>query len=239
MPTYKLFLSCMAVVIYLFARAQNKHTPCKRPLPRDTPTASRVARRTAASPRRASPEPPWSSMTTSSTARPYLLFPKLFLPQSEPLVATLAVLRQLRRRLRCAPAGRGDLRPLRRQAGRKSILFITLLMMGLATFLIGCLPTFGNVGILAPILPGGAAHHPGPGAPAARPSWSTSSTLKESDADAGRGCPDRRTHRPATGRRHLSRWSPGTVSEGRGASWGWRVPFLLSAVWVGVGFYIT
>jgi len=36
--------------------------------------------------------------------------------------------------------------------GRKTMLVITLLMMGIATFLIGCLPTFESVGILAPIL---------------------------------------------------------------------------------------
>ena len=38
------------------------------------------------------------------------------------------------------------------RVGRKSMLIITLVMMGGATFLIGCLPTFGAIGILAPIL---------------------------------------------------------------------------------------
>jgi len=36
--------------------------------------------------------------------------------------------------------------------GRKIILVLTLLLMGLATFLIGVLPTFQSVGVLAPIL---------------------------------------------------------------------------------------
>ncbi len=36
--------------------------------------------------------------------------------------------------------------------GRKLILVGTLLLMGVSTFLIGCLPTYGQIGMLAPIL---------------------------------------------------------------------------------------
>jgi MFS transporter, MHS family, shikimate and dehydroshikimate transport protein len=36
--------------------------------------------------------------------------------------------------------------------GRKSMLVLTLLIMGVATFLIGCLPTYNQIGIWAPIL---------------------------------------------------------------------------------------
>jgi MFS family permease len=36
--------------------------------------------------------------------------------------------------------------------GRKSMLVLTLTMMGAATFLIGSLPTFESIGVLAPIL---------------------------------------------------------------------------------------
>jgi MFS family permease len=36
--------------------------------------------------------------------------------------------------------------------GRKKVLVFTLLLMGVATFLVGCLPTYNQVGVLAPIL---------------------------------------------------------------------------------------
>ena len=36
--------------------------------------------------------------------------------------------------------------------GRKSMLVLSLLIMGLATFLVGCLPTYASIGVLAPVL---------------------------------------------------------------------------------------
>jgi MFS family permease len=36
--------------------------------------------------------------------------------------------------------------------GRKTVLVLTLILMGASTFLVGCLPTYNQIGILAPIL---------------------------------------------------------------------------------------
>src|SRR5690349_9604406 len=81
-----------------------------------------------------------------------LVFPKLFFPQSEPLVATLLSFASYGVAFVARPLGAAVFGHFGDKLGRKSILFITLLMMGLATFLIGCLPTFGQAGMLAPIL---------------------------------------------------------------------------------------
>ena len=81
-----------------------------------------------------------------------LVFPKLFFPQSEPLVATLLSFASYGVAFVARPLGAAVFGHFGDKLGRKSILFLTLLMMGLATFLIGCLPTFGQVGLLAPVL---------------------------------------------------------------------------------------
>src|SRR5215510_13327799 len=81
-----------------------------------------------------------------------LVFPKLFFPQSDPLVATLLSFASYGVAFVARPMGAAIFVHFGDRLGRKAILFITLLMMGLATFLIGCLPTFGQVGLLAPVL---------------------------------------------------------------------------------------
>src|SRR5689334_3787412 len=81
-----------------------------------------------------------------------LVFPKLFFPQSEPLVATLLSFASYGVAFAARPLGAAVFGHFGDKLGRKSILFITLLMMGMATFLIGCLPSFAQVGLLAPCL---------------------------------------------------------------------------------------
>src|SRR5262247_4858928 len=65
-----------------------------------------------------------------------LVFPKLFFPQSEPLVATLLSFASYGVAFAARPLGAAIFGHYGDKLGRKSILFITLLMMGLATFLI-------------------------------------------------------------------------------------------------------
>ena len=45
--------------------------------------------------------------------------------------------------------------------GRKTVLILTLLIMGIATFLIGLLPTYASAGDLGAAVAAGAAHLPG------------------------------------------------------------------------------
>src|SRR5258708_5787627 len=56
----------------------------------------------------------------------------------------------LRDGIRCPPVRRDRLRPRRDLIGRKYAFLVTLTIMGLSTFVIGLLPTYASVGLLAP-----------------------------------------------------------------------------------------
>ena len=71
-----------------------------------------------------------------------LVFGKVFFPESRPRDGHAAVVRHVRRRLRRPPDRRVLHGPPRRPHGRKRVLLLTVALMGVATFLVGCLPTY-------------------------------------------------------------------------------------------------
>src|SRR3954464_2655521 len=81
-----------------------------------------------------------------------LVFPQLFFPKSDPATATLASLATFAIAFVARPVGSVLFGHFGDRVGRKTTLVASLLVMGTATFLIGCLPTFGSVGALAPVL---------------------------------------------------------------------------------------
>jgi metabolite-proton symporter len=81
-----------------------------------------------------------------------LVFPKLFFPRFDPLAGTLASFATFGVGFFARPVGGAVFGHLGDRIGRKSMLVATLLLMGGATFLIGLLPTFEQIGVLAPIL---------------------------------------------------------------------------------------
>ena len=81
-----------------------------------------------------------------------LVFPKLFFPQFNPLAGTLASFATFGVAFFARPVGGVVFGHFGDRIGRKSMLVITLLLMGGATFLVGLLPTFERVGVLASIL---------------------------------------------------------------------------------------
>ncbi|HWX28379.1 MAG TPA: MFS transporter [Steroidobacteraceae bacterium] len=81
-----------------------------------------------------------------------LVFPKLFFPRFDPLAATLASFATFGVGFFARPIGGAVFGHLGDRVGRKSMLVATLLLMGGATFLIGLLPTFEQIGAMAPIL---------------------------------------------------------------------------------------
>jgi MFS family permease len=124
--------------------------------------------------------------------------------------------------------------------GRKKLLQFSLLLVGAATFLMGCLPTFGQVGYWAPALLVALRFFQGF---AVGGEWGGAVLLVAE-------------HSPNAQRGFWASWPQagvpagnmlatvvllvltGTLSDAAFLSWGWRVAFWLSAVVVLVGYYI-
>ena len=81
-----------------------------------------------------------------------LIFPKIFFPAGNAAAATIASLATFGVAYVARPIGSFVMGHLGDTIGRKAVLFITLFGMGLATFLIGVLPTYDQIGFAAPIL---------------------------------------------------------------------------------------
>ena len=81
-----------------------------------------------------------------------LVFNKVFFPASSPATGTLLALATFGVGYAARPIGAFVLGHVGDRFGRKRVLVFTLLLMGLATFCVGCLPTYGAVGVLAPVL---------------------------------------------------------------------------------------
>jgi metabolite-proton symporter len=77
---------------------------------------------------------------------------KLYFPVSDPLVSTLLAYATFALGFVARPLGGILFGHFGDRIGRKSMLVITLMVMGSATFLIGLLPTYGQIGVAAPIL---------------------------------------------------------------------------------------
>src|SRR5436190_22605382 len=81
-----------------------------------------------------------------------LVFNKLFFPTFDPLVGTLLAFSTYAVGFAARPIGGIVIGHYGDKVGRKSMLVLTLIMMGLATACIGLLPTYDSIGVWAPIL---------------------------------------------------------------------------------------
>src|SRR3954464_6571898 len=81
-----------------------------------------------------------------------LVFGKIFFPDSDPAAGTLLSLATFGVGYVTRPVGAVFLGHFGDKFGRKKILVFTLLLMGVSTFAVGCLPTYASVGVLAPVL---------------------------------------------------------------------------------------
>lgn len=81
-----------------------------------------------------------------------LVFNKLFFPNFDALAGTLAALGTYAVGFLARPLGGALFGHFGDRLGRKSMLIVTLLTMGITTFVIGLLPTYASIGIFAPIL---------------------------------------------------------------------------------------
>lgn len=168
-----------------------------------------------------------------------LIFPKVFFDPDSPSTATLTSLATFGVAYAARPIGALILGHFGDRLGRRRIMFFTVALMGLATFLIGCLPTYGQIGVAAPTLL--VVLRVLQGLSAAGEQASASSMALEHAPDERRGYFSSFT---------LNGTQAGQIAatlifipiaglpEDQLFSWGWRIPFLLSALITVAGFVI-
>ncbi len=81
-----------------------------------------------------------------------LVFNRLFFPEASPLAGTLFAFATFGVGFFARPVGAVVCGHLGDKVGRKRMLIWTLMVMGLATALIGMLPSYATIGVAAPIL---------------------------------------------------------------------------------------
>jgi metabolite-proton symporter len=169
-----------------------------------------------------------------------LIFPRLFFPPSDLMSAILASLATFAIAFFARPFGSALFGHFGDRIGRKATLVAALLTMGLSTVAIGVLPTYRTIGIVAPLLLALCRIGQGLGLGG---EWGGAVLLAIENAP-----PDRRAWYgmfPQLGAPigfllsggvflALSKW----LSNERFFSFGWRIPFLASAVLVLVGLYV-
>ncbi|PYR13315.1 MAG: MFS transporter [Acidobacteria bacterium] len=169
-----------------------------------------------------------------------LVFARLFFPRSDPLVGTLEAFAVYAVGFVARPVGAAIFGHYGDRIGRKSTLIASLLLMGIATFLVALVPTYQRIGIWGAVILTVLRFVQGVGVGG---EWGGSVLLAMEWARTTR-------HRgfiaswPQFGvpaglfLANLAVLAFSAISGDRFLVWGWRIPFLLSIVLVAVGFYI-
>ncbi|MFF1676312.1 MFS transporter [Streptomyces sp. NPDC058256] len=168
-----------------------------------------------------------------------LIFPKVFFDESDPATATLLSLATFGVAYAARPIGALFLGHFGDRVGRKKIMVFTLILMGLSTFLIGCLPTRDQVGGLAPVLL--VLCRVLQGISAAGEQASANSMTLEHAPPNRRGFFTSFTLSGTQGGQLLATlvFLPiAALPEDQLLSWGWRIPFWASVAVAVVGFVI-
>jgi metabolite-proton symporter len=169
-----------------------------------------------------------------------LVFPALFFPSGDPVSAQLQSLATFALAFFARPIGSVIFGHFGDRIGRKATLVAALLTMGVSTVVIGLLPTYQTIGIWAAVLLalcrfgqgvglggewGGAVLLAIENAPPGRRAWY--GMFPQLGAPLGFFC--------STG---IFLWLTHFLSNADFMAWGWRIPFLASALLVGVGLYV-
>jgi MHS family shikimate/dehydroshikimate transporter-like MFS transporter len=168
-----------------------------------------------------------------------LVFNKLFFPTFDPVVGTIAALGSYAVGFVARPVGGAIFGHFGDRVGRKAMLMLTMMIMGSGTFLIGCLPTYQQIGIAAPILLTLFRLLQGIGIGG---EWGGAvlMVIENSDRDR-RGLFGSLVQIGSPAGLVLATVAFSGVSklpEAQFLSWGWRIPFLISFVLVFVGLFI-
>jgi MFS family permease len=169
-----------------------------------------------------------------------LVFPKIFFPEGNETAATVAAFATFGVGYVARPIGSFVMGHIGDRLGRKKVLIGTLLLTGVSTFLVGCLPTYSQVGVLAPILL--VVLRLLQGFSAAGEQAGANSMSFEHSPDDRRGFFTSFTLSGTQGGQVLAPavFLPlaAILPEDQLLSWGWRIPFLLSAIVVVLGYLI-
>ncbi|MFD4405280.1 MFS transporter [Nocardia sp. NPDC058499] len=168
-----------------------------------------------------------------------LVFGTLYFPSSSGAVSTIAAFGTLAAGYAARPVGGILFGHFGDKLGRKSTLIVSMTLMGAASFLIGVLPTYDRIGVLAPILLVTLRVVQGI---AVGGEWGGAALMVIESAEP---------HRRGTWAGIMQMGSPlgalsstavvalvTTLPDDSFYSWGWRVPFLLSALLLAVGLYV-
>lgn len=168
-----------------------------------------------------------------------LVFPKLFFPDVSSSIGILLSFATFGVGFLARPFGGIVFGHFGDRVGRKQMLVISLVGMGVATMLMGLLPTYAQIGVAAPILLtllrlvqgfavggewGGATLMAVEHAPQAKKGFFGS--FSQMGAPAG------------TSIATLAFFAVSQLSDEQFLSWGWRLPFLFSAVLIIIGLFI-
>jgi len=169
-----------------------------------------------------------------------LVFAKLYFPQSDPLAGTLQAYAVFFVGFLSRPVGAAIFGHYGDRIGRKSALIATLLLTGLATFAVGLVPTYAQIGVWGAVLLVVFRFIQGIGVGG---EWSGSVLLSMEWAktNAHRGfiasCPQLGSPF-GLALANLAVLVFSQISGNHFLTWGWRIPFLLSIVMVAIGAYI-
>jgi metabolite-proton symporter len=169
-----------------------------------------------------------------------LVFPSVFFPDASPLAGTLASFSTYAVGFAARPVGAAIFGHYGDRIGRKAALIATLMLMGIATALMGVLPGYATIGVWAPVLLTLLRVVQGIGVGG---EWGGSVLMS---MEWGR----RKRHGFMASLPQLGvpiglllstgavKLMNGAVGEDAFNSWGWRVPFLASVVLIAIGLYV-
>lgn len=173
-----------------------------------------------------------------------LVFGELFFPEADPAVGTIAAFGTFAAGYLARPLGGIVFGHFGDRLGRKSMLLLTMVLMGTCSFLIGLLPTYDAIGVWAPVLLVALRVVQGL---AIGGEWGGATLMVVEHAE-----------RTGSARRRRGLWSSftqlgaplgsmlsagvvtivSTLPDDEFRAWGWRVPFLLSVALLAVGLFV-
>ena len=169
-----------------------------------------------------------------------LVFNRLFFPNVDPVVGTLSSFGTFAVGFVARPFGGIVFGHYGDRLGRKAMLVYSLVIMGVATFLIGLLPTYQSIGIWAPVLLVVLRCAQGIGVGG---EWGGAVLMAVEHSPRGRrGLSGSWPQMGVPAGLFLSTVvfaiCSRSMSDEQFIAWGWRLPFLVSAVLVAVGIFI-